>query len=33
MTPLGRSTVRAEAGRLAGAVSAAKAKLGLAGGK
>src|SRR6202047_4856565 len=33
MTPLGRSTVRAEASRLAGAVSAAKAKLGLAGGK
>jgi DNA-binding PadR family transcriptional regulator len=33
MTALGRSTVRAEAGRLAGAVSAAKAKLGLAGGK
>ena len=33
MTTLGRSTVRAEAHRLAGAVSAAKAKLGLAGGK
>jgi DNA-binding PadR family transcriptional regulator len=33
MTPLGRSTVRADASRLAGAVSAAKAKLGLAGGK
>jgi DNA-binding PadR family transcriptional regulator len=33
MTALGRSTVRAEASRLAGAVSAAKAKLGLAGGK
>ncbi len=33
MTALGRSTVRAEAGRLAGAVAAAKAKLGLAGGK
>jgi len=33
MTPLGRSTVRAEANRLAGAVSAANAKLGLAGGK
>jgi DNA-binding PadR family transcriptional regulator len=33
MTPLGRSTVRAEASRLADAVSAAKAKLGLAGGK
>jgi DNA-binding PadR family transcriptional regulator len=33
MTPLGRTTVRAEASRLAGAVSAAKAKLGLAGGK
>src|SRR5450755_3146878 len=33
MTALGRSTVRAEARRLAGAVSAAKAKLGLAGGK
>jgi DNA-binding PadR family transcriptional regulator len=33
MTDLGRSTVRAEAGRLAGAVSAAKARLGLAGGK
>jgi DNA-binding PadR family transcriptional regulator len=33
MTALGRRTVRAEAARLAGAVSAAKAKLGLAGGK
>jgi DNA-binding PadR family transcriptional regulator len=33
MTPLGRSTVRAEASRLAGAVSAARTKLGLAGGK
>ena len=33
MTALGRSTVRAEAGRLAGALSAAKAKLRLAGGK
>jgi len=33
MTALGRSTVRAEASRLAGAVSAAKARLGLAGGK
>jgi DNA-binding PadR family transcriptional regulator len=33
MTALGRSTVRAEAARLAGAVSAAKARLGLAGGK
>jgi DNA-binding PadR family transcriptional regulator len=33
MTALGRSTVRAEASRLAGAVSAAKAKLGMAGGK
>jgi DNA-binding PadR family transcriptional regulator len=33
MTALGRSTVRAEANRLAGAVSAARAKLGLAGGK
>jgi DNA-binding PadR family transcriptional regulator len=33
MTALGRSTVRAEASRLAGAVSAAKAKFGLAGGK
>jgi len=33
MTALGRDTVRAEASRLAGAVSAAKAKLGLAGGK
>ena len=33
MTALGRSTVRAEASRLAGAVSAAKAKLGLVGGK
>ncbi len=33
MTPLGRSTVRAEAARLAGAVSAARAKLGMAGGK
>ena len=32
MTALGRDTVRAEASRLAGAVSAAKAKLGLAGG-
>jgi DNA-binding PadR family transcriptional regulator len=31
MTPLGRNTVKAEATRLAGAVSAAKAKLGLAG--
>ena len=33
MTTLGRSTVRAEAARLAGAVSAARARLGLAGGK
>ena len=33
MTALGRSTARAEAARLAGAVSAAKARLGLAGGK
>jgi DNA-binding PadR family transcriptional regulator len=33
MTALGKSTVRAEAGRLAGAVSAAKARLGLVGGK
>jgi len=33
MTALGRSTARAETRRLAGAVSAAKAKLGLAGGK
>ena len=33
MTPLGRSTARAEASRLAGAVSAARVKLGLAGGK
>jgi len=33
MTALGRSTVRAEAARLAGAVSAAKDRLGLAGGK
>lgn len=33
MTALGRKTVRAEAGRLAGAVSAARSKLGLAGGK
>jgi len=33
MTALGRSTVRAEAARLAGAVPAAKARLGLAGGK
>ena len=33
MTAFGRSTVRAEASRLAGAVSAAKAKLDLAGGK
>jgi len=33
MTALGRDTVRAEASRLAGAVSAAKAKLGLAGAK
>ena len=33
MTELGRKTARAEASRLAGAVSAAKAKLGLAGGK
>src|SRR5437868_5858703 len=33
MTPLGRSTVRAEASRLAAAVSAAKVKLGFAGGK
>jgi DNA-binding MarR family transcriptional regulator len=33
MTALGRSSVRAEAGRLAAAVAAAKAKLGLAGGK
>jgi DNA-binding PadR family transcriptional regulator len=33
MTALGRSTVRLEAARLAGAVSAAKARLGLAGGK
>ncbi len=31
MTALGRTTVRAEASRLAGAVSAAEAKLGLAG--
>jgi DNA-binding PadR family transcriptional regulator len=31
MTPLGGSTVRAEASRLASAVSAARAKLGLAG--
>jgi DNA-binding PadR family transcriptional regulator len=33
MTALGRTTVRAEASRLAGAVSAAKAKMVLAGGK
>ena len=33
MTALGRKTVRAEAIRLAGAVSAARAKLGMAGGK
>jgi len=33
MTALGRTTVRAEAIRLAGAVSAAKARLGFAGGK
>jgi DNA-binding PadR family transcriptional regulator len=33
MTSLGRSTVKAEVRRLAGAVSAAKVKLGLAGGK
>ena len=33
MTALGRSTVRAEASRLAGAVSAAKARLRLVGGK
>jgi hypothetical protein len=33
MTELGKTTVRAEASRLASAVSAAKAKLGLAGGK
>jgi len=33
MTALGRSTVRAEAGRLAGAVSAAKARLRFAGGR
>ena len=33
MTALGRDMVRAEASRLAGSVSAAKAKLGLAGGK
>ena len=33
MTPLGRTTVRAEAARLAGAVSAAKARLRLVGGK
>jgi DNA-binding PadR family transcriptional regulator len=33
MTALGRSTVKAEAGRLATAVSAAKARLRLAGGK
>ena len=33
MTALGRTTVRAEASRLAGAVSAAKARLGLIGGK
>jgi DNA-binding PadR family transcriptional regulator len=33
MTDLGRSVVRAEARRLAGAVTAAKARLGLAGGK
>ena len=33
MTALGRKTVRAEASRLAGAVSAATARLGLAGGK
>jgi len=33
MTALGRKTVRAEASRLAGAVSAANARLGLAGGK
>jgi len=33
MTTLGRKTVRAEASRLAGAVSAANARLGLAGGK
>jgi len=33
MTTLGRSVVRAEARRLTGAVTAAKAKLGVAGGK
>src|SRR5436190_6298677 len=33
MTPLGRSTARAEAVRLSAAVSAAKAKLNMAGGK
>src|SRR5579872_7230015 len=33
ITALGRKTVRAEASRLAGAVSAAKARLDLAGGK
>ena len=33
MTALGRTTVRAEASRLAGAVSVAKAKMVLAGGK
>jgi DNA-binding PadR family transcriptional regulator len=33
MTTLGRSVVRAEARRLAGAVTVAKAKLGMAGGK
>jgi DNA-binding PadR family transcriptional regulator len=33
MTALGRKTVRAEAARLAGAVSAANVRLGLAGGK
>ena len=33
MTALGRKTVRAEAARLAGAVTAANARLGLAGGR
>jgi DNA-binding PadR family transcriptional regulator len=33
MTTLGRTTVRAEASRLVGAVSAARARLGIAGGK
>jgi DNA-binding PadR family transcriptional regulator len=33
MTPLGRSVARAEARRLAGAATVAKARLGMAGGK